>query len=227
MSPKTSRTLIRWHRRIGITSALFVLVLSITGLLLMFSSSLGLDQKTWGGGVVKSVYNLEPKSEPMGLPITNDQGEQSWVVLVDGLVYVGDAGPIPLEPPLTFAEWQDGFVFISNSKEDVFTMADGTLVERMQSSNSFGILTARPVPNELKQKVLDRYAARGMPASRVLLDIHAGRFFGKLGSWLMGLAAILLILLSLSGIYMWTTTDVRRARREKMKKELAKFKSQD
>jgi uncharacterized iron-regulated membrane protein len=84
----------------------------------------------------------------------------------------------------------------------------------------------RPTPKDLETQILERYAAQGMPASRVLLDIHTGRFFGPLGTWLMGLASILLILLSVTGIYMWTTTDARRLKREKMKKELAKLKGE-
>ncbi|NNC35955.1 MAG: PepSY domain-containing protein [Acidimicrobiales bacterium] len=224
MSPKTSRTLFRWHRRIGITSALFVLILSITGLLLMFSTSLDLDQKTWGGGLVKSVYNLEPESAPVGLPIVDAQGKQQWVVFVDDLIYIGEADPIPLEQPLLSAGWRGEFIFITNGEEDILTLEDGTLVERSQTSATFEAMQTRPVPENIEEKVLDRFAGRGMPASRILLDIHTGRFFGKIGTWLMGLASILLILLSVTGIYMWTTTDVRRARREKMKKELAKLK---
>jgi len=224
VSPKNTRTLFRWHRRIGITSALFVLILSITGLLLMFSSPLGLDQKTWGGALVKSVYNLEPKSAPVGIPIVDAQGNQSWVTMVDGLVYIGDADPFTLEPPLLSAGWNDAFIFVTNGKEDVLTLSDGTLVERAQTSAAYEAIQSRALPQSLEQSIIDRYAGRGMPASRVLLDIHAGRFFGKIGTWIMSIAAVLLIILSLTGVYMWTTTDMRRARREKMKKELAKLK---
>jgi hypothetical protein len=219
------RSLFRWHRRIGITSALFVLVLSITGLLLMFSSSLGLDQKTWGGGIVKSVYNLEPKSEPVGIELVSEHYDDTWVIMVDGLVYVGIADPIPLTPPLLSAGWQDEFIAFANTDERVLTLADGTLVERMMPGGYFDGTGPTPIPDNIKNQVLDRYAGRGMPASRVLLDIHTGRFFGPLGTWLMGLASILLILLSLTGLYMWTTTDARRIKREKMKKELAALKS--
>jgi uncharacterized iron-regulated membrane protein len=38
---------------------------------------------------------------------------------------------------------------------------------------------------------------------RVILDLHSGRFFGKLGPWLFDIAALLLILLSLSGAWIW------------------------
>lgn len=38
---------------------------------------------------------------------------------------------------------------------------------------------------------------------RVLLDLHTGRFFGEAGIYVMDAAAILLLLLALSGIYNW------------------------
>ncbi len=38
---------------------------------------------------------------------------------------------------------------------------------------------------------------------RLLLDLHTGRFFGHLGPYVMDLAAILLLLLAVSGGYNW------------------------
>ena len=149
MSPKTSRALFRWHRRFGITSALFVLILSITGLLLMFASPMGLDQKTWGGGLVKSVYNLKPKTEPIGIPVVDAQGKQAWVAMVDGLVYIGPADPINLGPPLLSAGWQDEFIFITNGKEDILTLADGTLVERAKTLAAYEAIQIRPLPKDI------------------------------------------------------------------------------
>ncbi|MDG1733981.1 MAG: PepSY domain-containing protein [Thalassotalea sp.] len=43
---------------------------------------------------------------------------------------------------------------------------------------------------------------------RVVLDIHSGRFFASLGVLFMDLVALFIIILSLSGIYMW----IRQAR---------------
>lgn len=42
-----------------------------------------------------------------------------------------------------------------------------------------------------------------LPVERVILDLHSGRFFGVLGPWLFDMAALLLILLSLSGTWIW------------------------
>ncbi len=52
------------------------------------------------------------------------------------------------------------------------------------------------------------YRSQILNWERVLLDIHSGRFFSGMGVLFMDLVAIFLIILSLSGVYMW----VRQAR---------------
>lgn len=40
---------------------------------------------------------------------------------------------------------------------------------------------------------------------RFLLDAHSGRFFGKYGIYVIDVAAVLLLILSITGIWLWTT----------------------
>jgi hypothetical protein len=188
----------RWHRRIGVVSALFVVLLSVTGLFLLLAAPLGLDQKTWHGGLISRAYNQSPKSPPTGIPVDETQ----WVIMIDGLVYVGSAAPIALAPPLTIAKKDRRFISIANADETVLTLHDGTLVARMPGVDFTGARPA-PLPKAIEKRIIRRYQGRGMPVSRILLDIHTGRFFGKIGTWLMAMASILFLLLSLSGLYMW------------------------
>lgn len=53
-----------------------------------------------------------------------------------------------------------------------------------------------------------QYRTQILKWERVVLDIHSGRFFAGLGVFFMDLVALFIILLSLSGIYMW----IRQAR---------------
>ena len=48
---------------------------------------------------------------------------------------------------------------------------------------------------------------------RVLLDLHSGRWFGAWGVWLFDLAAILLLILALSGTWIWLDRQMRRRSR--------------
>jgi len=56
---------------------------------------------------------------------------------------------------------------------------------------------------ETKQQFLQNYRGNGLSYERVLLDIHSGRIFSVGGVWFMDFMAILLILMSLSGIWIW------------------------
>ena len=125
-----NRTLFRWHRRIGITSALFVLVLAISGLLLLFANGLGLDSKTIRGNLpVSTAYNLAPKNPPLGVEM--DGG--LWIINVDGLVYVGEGAPISVNSPLLRVGKQEGFLELVTQSEELIcgSQIDGQIVERL------------------------------------------------------------------------------------------------
>jgi len=63
-------------------------------------------------------------------------------------------------------------------------------------------------PERVMARVRQAHGLGGLPVSRLLLDLHTGRLFGPWGPYLMDLAAVFLILLTMSGIYNWS-----RARR--------------
>lgn len=50
---------------------------------------------------------------------------------------------------------------------------------------------------------LAAYRGQGLPLSRVLLDLHSGRLFGSVGAAVMDAAAILLLLLVVTGFVNW------------------------
>jgi len=66
--------------------------------------------------------------------------------------------------------------------------------------------------NEYEQ-LLIAYRGNGLKLERVILDLHSGRIFGSYGVYLMDAAAIALLWLSLSGLWVWSS------RRRKMKKK--------
>ena len=196
-----NRVLFRWHRRIGITSAVFVLVLAVSGILLLLSGPLSLDTTNLRGAWVSKVYNLIPKSQILGV----DMGNGNWVVSVDGLVYVGEKLPVSISSPLLTVDAQGEFIALYSENETIFVMTDGQIVERQARAGELSGAKLIPVPQHIELQILKRYSGQGMPASRVILDIHTGRVLGKFGPWVMGLASALLIALSLSGIVMWST----------------------
>jgi len=60
-----------------------------------------------------------------------------------------------------------------------------------------------PLDARLKRSLREHFRGEVLPAERVILDLHSGRFFGKVGPWIFDAAALLLILLALSGTWIW------------------------
>lgn len=64
-------------------------------------------------------------------------------------------------------------------------------------------ISPSPLDPNLKKLLQNHFRGEVLPVERVLLDLHSGRFFGKAGPWLFDIAAALLILLSLTGTWIW------------------------
>ncbi len=64
-------------------------------------------------------------------------------------------------------------------------------------------LTANQVKDERYHQAKLLYKSQYLTWERVLLDLHSGRIFGMFGIILSDIIAIILILLSMSGLYIW------------------------
>lgn len=78
-----------------------------------------------------------------------------------------------------------------------------------------GIAWTEPysLSDEQYESLLVAYRGNGLKLERVILDLHSGRIFGSYGVYLMDAAAIALLWLSLSGLWVWNS------RRRKMRKK--------
>jgi len=64
-------------------------------------------------------------------------------------------------------------------------------------------ITPQPVSFEKEQQATLAYRSQFLTLERIILDAHSGRLLGLAGVLFMDAVAILLILLSLSGVYIW------------------------
>lgn len=62
-----------------------------------------------------------------------------------------------------------------------------------------------PPTAELAQQLTGRYLGNDVHWERLLLDLHTGRLFGRWGVYLVDAAALGLLLLSFSGVWVWLT----------------------
>lgn len=68
-----------------------------------------------------------------------------------------------------------------------------------------GVIWSEPVSiDETEREALRRaYRGEGLSMERVILDLHSGRLFGAYGVYVMDAAAIALLWLSFSGLWVW------------------------
>lgn len=66
-----------------------------------------------------------------------------------------------------------------------------------------------PLPKQLYATMLDKYRGRGLKLERVIFDLHSGRIVGSWGIFFTDVVAILMIFLSISGIWLWIMRTIK------------------
>lgn len=234
------RSLYIWHRYIGISTALFVIVLTVTGLVLNHTDELELDSSYIQSDLLLNWYGID---SPGGL--TSYTSGPVSVTAVNDQVFWGNEPLSHVSVPLTgLLLYRDLVVIAAGGVLSLYTI-DGELIEKLEhvAGVPAGILAigitaqqllaaktaqgiyltddgmlewgkaenpevlwsvASPVPDELKEALQVIYRGTGLPVERVLLDLHSGRIFGRAGVYLVDAAAILFLLLAMSGVWLWT-----------------------
>lgn len=70
-----------------------------------------------------------------------------------------------------------------------------------------------PLPPPLRDAINRQQVGDALTLERLLLDLHSGRLLGSAGIWLMDLAGLLLLIIAVSGCYVWLSKPGRFRRR--------------
>jgi hypothetical protein len=226
----------RWHWRIGIVAAIFVLILSLTGLLLHHAPALRLAERTVSWGWLLDWYGFEPKT------VVSFPAREHWVTWIDGGLYLdGRPAGKHVEKPVGAGVTEGAIAVLSPHSVTLLT-PEGLLIERLGSDALPGRIAAagfdenddlvllteagafRPIggflgwepveepltrsqPNDPPETVLEAalaaYRGEGISAERLILDVHTGAILGSWGPYVMDAAAIILILVTGTGIVIW------------------------
>lgn len=216
----------RWHRRLGLVSALFVLLLAGTGLLLNHARDLGLDRLSLQGTLLRERLGGAPAG-PAGVVQALPGGELATVA---GRLRMG-ARDIGRCSHLVGVVEKSGQVlavcsdrlWLLTPEGEVIDQADGVpegltavgqdegqvLLRRGGEALSvdlgdLSIQPAVPVPGVSGSEP----GARASPLSGrdregLLPDLHGGRLSGRWGVWLVDVVAILMMGLAVAGIVVW------------------------
>jgi hypothetical protein len=223
---------LRWHRRIGVVAALFVLNLVVTGILLNHGHELGLDSRPLTSSFWARVYGV-----PAPTPVPAYAVGSHWLSSRAGKLYFDQQLIADCERLLGSVE-EAGQVLVACPRRLVLLGAEGQLVDQADAlrgvPDGISALTLRgdtvvlhtagqTLAVDLSDLSLhpllstangaDRVSAvASLPASgplapdlteeRLLQDIHSGRILGAWGVWLVDVMALLFAVLALSGLYM-------------------------
>lgn len=233
-----SLRLARWHRWAGITAALFVLLLALTGLLLQHAPALGLDRAAVGSTLLARWLGHEAG------PVTAFRAGGGWVlgnngglwhgrtrvatvaappdgalavdhglaVAVDGDLYLFDAegrllervraaGALPA-PVRRLGRAEDGTAVVEADGR-VWQAGENWLVFEPHEGDTISWSRPGTPPDALARFVRESGLAGAVTWERLLLELHSGRLGGNAGVIVMDLAAIVLLLLSVTGLYLW------------------------
>ena len=239
IGPKQRRQLLNIHRWVGTFCALFLILLSVTGLLLNHNVRLGLDRWIIRSPFILKRYGMVPEG-----PIESIRMGTQIVGRLDGVLYV-NAVPIVKTGALIGGFEQEGVLIIGHAKGLVLLeLETGDLIDEIELKsgelNAFGrldsgrevfkagdvfygidvhlselealegdlrwsgpIKSGGTLPGPIEEEMLVHYAGEGISVYRVLLDVHAGRFFGVGGTVVMDLTAISVLYLVGSGLLAW------------------------
>lgn len=215
------RSLYSWHRWLGVLSALFVLLLAATGFVLNRS-----DAWQLGGHAaprwLQAHYGIAAPPPEAALEL-----DGHWFTAYEGWLYYDDR-------PVTRAATMAGVV---RSGDTYRVATDRGVATLGAAANPFADQAqlidisndalpdqprARPdwkQPPAALAEALQRDAeGRALSWERVLLDLHSGRLFGRYGTLLMDCAAVLFVVLALSGITLWLRYQWRQQQRKRRQK---------
>lgn len=118
--------LIRWHRWLGLVSALIVIVVAVTGVLINHASSLNLKQISFDSSLVLNRYGRTPEEPPISYSVAG-----AWVTWLDGDLFV-NANLVAEHAGKGVGAASSAGMIIAAAPNQIFLVtSDGVLVERL------------------------------------------------------------------------------------------------
>ena len=237
-SSASMQKLVVWHRRLGIATALIVLLLAVTGVLLNHGNRLGLDRTHVSWGWLLSWYGIESAQPPVSF-----EADGHWISGTGSRLYFDNQALATVDSRIIGATaTADDLVAVAFENSLFLLSRDGEIIERLSRQSLPGQLQrvgllneerlavatgegvyvadqdylewqaatqdaswSQPAeaPSEVREQLMLAERGPGLTFERVLLDLHSGRLFGAWGPLVFDLAAIIFIVMAITGIVYW------------------------
>lgn len=110
-------------------SALFVMLLVVTGILLNHTDSLGMQNFFVKNRLMLNAYDIKPQQDPYGFAVEN-----YWISKVGDRIYFNQQELVETTEKLTGAVLSDGLLVIALDSSLLLVTATGEIVERLTGS---------------------------------------------------------------------------------------------
>lgn len=129
MTPRSRILILKWHKRIGIVSALFVMLLVVTGILLNHTDSLGMQKFFVKNRLLLNAYDINPQQGPYGFVV-----DDYWISKVGDRIYFNQQELTETPEKLIGVISTGEFMAIALSESILLVTKSGEIVERLTGS---------------------------------------------------------------------------------------------
>ena len=205
----------RWHRRFAVLVSLWLMVLALSGVLINHAHDWGLDRSPLPASLQGLLYGIELNADDGCGSITIEDADcagvfarldlpngmlllkENSLLLLDGagqLVEKLTAGQLGLDQ-LRAGFRENSGIYLRDGQKTVFT--------------DFDLMNRVTLDSQAAAALNDRYwQVRGEDSQaisweRFFLDLHAARFLGSLAKPVNDLMAVLILVLAISGIWLY------------------------
>ncbi len=227
-----------WHRYIGVTVSLFVIILSTTGLFLNFSDTLKLNKSHTSSSWLLNHYNIG------NFNVSSFQTDNHLVSQASNFVYLNGHYALNLKESLVGALNLRKYILLATHTSLVVIDHDGQIIDEIGKftglpENPLGIsitedghpvirgintywkgsnelsawqplkgphpkwIAPTETSNHINTLIQKHARSHEINHERVLLDLHSGRLLGDWGQNIMSISAVLLLILAVTGIFIW------------------------
>lgn len=212
---KRRKALARWHRRLAIFISIWLVLLAGTGLLINHANDWGLDRKPLAGPLQQWAYGIENKGNDLCEPLTREgiACDQLFARLqlpvgvlllgVRDLFLLDDSGQLVEKLSVR----QFGLASLQaalNEGSQIYLRGAGKIVQTTPD-----LLDSRTLDSDTAASLEGRdwqvagAATDSVTWERFLLDLHAARFLGPLAVIFNDLMAVLILVLAVSGLWLY------------------------
>ncbi len=231
----------RTHRFVALTAVAFLVIVTLTGLVLNHADTLGMSSR--GAAFLASAYGID--APPVDAAF--EAGDIVFATAANTL-YANGEGLVPVSGPIRGAVPDgSGDIIVATPQELILTTGTAALIERAGVDPGMPILRAGTLADRVVVATDERYyfvdpatlsltaESRSNPADvawarpvtlaaeqqrsiatqalgevlhweRVLTDLHSGRILPVVGRYIVDLAALCLLYLSVTGFLIWMRT---------------------